>query len=83
VSLMSYLQSREISGMRDWDFSALVMAAMRKADTHNFALLADAFPEIAAELQARYDAPGGALNEGELAWVQQLFAGDARKAAGR
>lgn len=68
MSLVSYLQSREISGQRDWDFSALIMAAMRKADTGNFAALAEAFPAIAAELQARYDAPGGALNDDERAW---------------
>jgi hypothetical protein len=69
MSLASYLQSREISGQRDWDFSALIMAALRKADSDNFAALAVAFPDIAAELQARYDAPGGALDDGERAWL--------------
>lgn len=70
MSLVSYLQSREINGQRDWDFSALVMAAMRKADTDNFAALAVAFPDIAAEMKARYDAPGGALDDGERAWLE-------------
>lgn len=45
----------------DLPFYVLLQAAMRKADTSNFALLADAFPAEAAELRARYDAPGGRL----------------------
>ena len=75
MSLVSYMQSREISYMRDWDFSALIMAALRKADTENFALLVDAFPGIAAELKARRSAPGGVLTEDELAWVQEQKTG--------
>lgn len=75
MSLVSYLQSKEISGQRDWDFSSLVMAAMRKADTGNFTALALAFPDIAAELQARYDAPGGALDDGEREWLIMSRAG--------
>lgn len=42
-------------------FAALIMAAMRKADTENFQALARAFPDIETELQARYNAPGGFL----------------------
>lgn len=45
----------------DPPFHALVMAAMRQADTANLALLRTAFPEVWAELDARRDAPGGAL----------------------
>lgn len=45
-------------------FYALIMAAMRKADSVNAGRLQRAFPEIWNELQARYDAPGGCL-EGE------------------
>lgn len=53
----------------DPSFRALVMAAMRRADTSNLELLKDAFPLIWAELEARYNAPGGLLpgEEGSLA----------------
>ncbi len=37
------------------------MAAMRRADSTNFALLEAAFPAIAGELQQRYNAPAGRL----------------------
>jgi hypothetical protein len=37
------------------------MAAMRQADTGNSIALEQAFPETAAELRARYHAPGGIL----------------------
>ena len=43
------------------DFFALLMAAMRQADTGNASLLRSAFPAVWDELQARYDAPGGVL----------------------
>lgn len=42
-------------------FAALIMAAMRRADTQNAALLRQAWPELWAELEARYNAPGGVL----------------------
>lgn len=45
----------------DAPFYGLVMGAMLRADTINAARLRSAFPEIWAELQARYDAPGGIL----------------------
>ena len=60
MTLFDYRQSLEL-GKGDPQFAALIMAAMRKADSTNFALLHRAFPEIAVELQARYDAPGGLL----------------------
>lgn len=44
-------------------FYALVMAAMRCADSTNQAKLRAAFPEVWAELDARYNAPGGRLPE--------------------
>lgn len=40
---------------------ALIMAAMRRADSFNARILQAAFPELWAETQARYDAPGGRL----------------------
>ena len=45
----------------DAPFYGLIMAALRKADTSNAAKIRAAWPEVAAEFQARYDAPGGYL----------------------
>lgn len=42
-------------------FDALIMAALRRADSSNASTLRAAFPAQAAEAQARYDAPGGIL----------------------
>lgn len=65
MSLFDYKQSI-LLGKGDPSFSALIMAAMRKADTHNSNMLQQAFPEIHLELRQRYDSPGGLL-EGEPA----------------
>lgn len=54
-------EASKVIGRNDFPFYALVMAAMRQADTGNLALLERAFPFVAAELRARYNAPGGAL----------------------
>ena len=43
----------------DAPFSALIMAAMRKADTHNAAALRFAFPDIAREFYERFWCGGG------------------------
>lgn len=42
-------------------FAALVMAAMRRADSANYERLKGAFPEIERELRERYHAPGGRI----------------------
>lgn len=60
MSRYEYEESRRIVA-GDPSFRALVMAAMRRADTANLERLRAAFPEIHAELSARYDAPGGVL----------------------
>jgi len=60
VSLYDYRASLSVS-MADPPFYALVMAAMRGADTTNAARLRMAFPDTWDELQARYNAPGGLL----------------------
>lgn len=57
----AYDQSRELS-RRDPSFYALIMAAMRKADTTNADILARAYPGVWDDLQARHDAPGGVLD---------------------
>lgn len=60
VSLFDYETSRHINSA-DWPFYSLIMAAMRQADTPNRHLLNTAFPAVAYELDARYNAPGGVL----------------------
>jgi hypothetical protein len=64
MSFYDYAVSREINA-EDYPFYALIMAAMRQADTENATLLRKAFPGKWAELDARYHAPGGKL-EGEV-----------------
>lgn len=49
----------------DRPFVAIIMAAMRKADTDNLELLVNAFPQVFTELQQRYNSPGGWLPEDE------------------
>jgi hypothetical protein len=60
MSLYDYEQSRKLSAT-DQPFYALIMAAMRRADTDNLTRLQSAFPEVWRELQTRYNAPGGML----------------------
>lgn len=60
MTRVDYVISKQISAS-DPPFYALVMAAMRKADTRSARLLRDAFPETWAELDARYNAPAGRL----------------------
>lgn len=61
MSLFDYRASQQISAT-DPPFYALIMAAIRKADTFNMARLRAAFPEVYAEFEARYNAPGGVLS---------------------
>ena len=60
MSYHQYQSSKKIAAAH-YPFYAVIMAAMRQADTGNMAKLRAAWPEVAAELQARYDAPGGLL----------------------
>jgi len=64
---MSWLDYRSslILAAQSPSFYALIMAAMRQADTDNATLLKAAWPHVWIELQARYDAPGGFLTEQE------------------
>lgn len=81
MSLYDYRASRTIDA--DAPFYALIMAAMRRADTANLALLQAAWPEVWAELDARYNAAGGALpgdaeygeiQEAKQRWIDQALA---------
>lgn len=60
MSIYDYQVSKEISA-QGYPFYALVMAAMRQADTDNAAALQLVFPQTWEELAARYNAPGGLL----------------------
>lgn len=66
MSLYDYRVSLAIAA-EDYPFSALIMAAMRRADADNLDRLQQAFPHTWAELLARYHAPGGFLSWEEAA----------------
>ena len=69
MSHFDYTTSRLIEAQQ-YPFYALVMAAMRQADSSNQITLAFGFPAVWKELQERYNAPGGVLpsddSEGSL-----------------
>jgi len=50
VGLYDYVLSRELADDASVTFHALLMAAMRRADSYNAALLRAAFPETWAEM---------------------------------
>ena len=62
MSLYNYEVGLRISA-QGYPFYALVQAAMREADTDNLEKLKAAFPDQWNDLQARYNAPGGVLQE--------------------
>jgi hypothetical protein len=62
MSLYDYKESQLISG-KDYQFYALIMAAIRQADSNNLKKLSQAFPETYQEIKARYNAPDGVLPE--------------------
>lgn len=61
MSMYDYRVSSDLE-RADTPFTALIMAAMRRADTFNLSRLVRAFPDVWDELEARYNAPGGVLN---------------------
>lgn len=61
MSLYDYKESQVIES-KDYPFYALIMAAMRKADSTNQAILQQAYPRLWRELVDRYNAPGGVLS---------------------
>lgn len=58
MSLADYEESKRLSS-GDPSIYALLMAAMRKADTENLDKLKRCWPDTLAELQERYNSPGG------------------------
>lgn len=83
MSLHDYARSRAIAN-QDEPFYALIMAAMRRADSANLALLQAGWPQVWHELQQRYNAPGGCLTlvERELLDNFTLDQNDARQELG-
>ena len=63
MSRYDYEISKRIE-LCDYPFYALILAAMRQADTGNAEMLKGCWPGTWSELQRRYNAPGGYL-EGE------------------
>jgi len=70
MSLHEYRSCQEI-GKRHYPFYALIMAAMRQADTDNAFRLRCVFPEVWDELQERYDAPGAHKDISEIMKAQE------------
>jgi len=62
MSLYDYKRSLDVN-LLDFPFAAIIMAAMRQADSDNLEQLRVAFPEIYAELRDRIEAPCGVLPE--------------------
>jgi predicted ArsR family transcriptional regulator len=60
MTLYDYQMSRDLVA-DDPPFAALIMAALRKADTENAAKISAMWPGIAREMRVRYNAPGGLL----------------------
>jgi hypothetical protein len=58
MSLYDYRMCRQLA-QQDPPFYALIMAAMRKADSINLAKLRREWPDVWAELDARYHLPEG------------------------
>jgi len=61
MSLYDYKQSQQIEA-RGYPFYALIMAAMRQADTDNLKRLTLMWPKVSREFNDRYNAPGGVLD---------------------
>lgn len=62
MSYYDYRQSEEINALH-FPFYALIMAAMRQADSDNTVMLRANWPHVWDELQRRYLAPGGKFIE--------------------
>jgi hypothetical protein len=82
MTLHEYQAGREIVLVAQrWPYYALIQAAMRLGDIHNQTKLRLVFPEVWAELQARYNASDGHLPGDELtgeADLQPALVGELR-----
>lgn len=71
MSLHGYHISKNLVA-GDPPFYSLIMAAMRKADTENLRRLKEMWPAVWEELNARYNAPFGALPEDKVTDPEDL-----------
>ncbi len=62
MSLHEYYHAVKLAN-DDQPFYALIMAAMMRADSDNSTILAEAFPEVFAEVTLRYNSAGGHLKD--------------------
>ena len=62
MSIYDYRESIEITH-KDYAFYSLLMALMRKADSINAEKLKAMWPDVWDELDERYNAPGGLIND--------------------
>jgi len=62
MTLYDYEMSQHIEAQA-YPFYALIMTAMRQADTNNLAKLKAEWPNVWDELYRRYHAPGGVIPE--------------------
>ena len=56
---MSFFDYRTSAQMGEASFYALIMAAYRRADSKNAALIQAAWPDVVTEVRERYNLPGG------------------------
>ena len=69
MSFFDYKYSIHIT-QQDYPFYALIMAAMRQADSDNLEMLQQCWPNVWNELQARYYAPAGWLETDPMTMEQ-------------
>jgi hypothetical protein len=74
VTWFDYRESKRFGP--DPNFYALIMAAMRKADTPNAIKLRSAFPDLWDEVQARYNAPGGVIAGDPAGLLERIASGE-------
>ena len=60
MTLYDYRMGRQLES-EGYPFYAVIMAAMRQADTENAIKLKSVFPTVWKELEERYHAPDGIL----------------------
>lgn len=69
----AYDASRDVySYARQAGFYGMLMAALRGADSENYERIRAVFPDVVAELEARYNAPGGVLDAVEETRIERI-----------
>lgn len=71
VSLDEYQESLIINS-KDYQFYALILAAMRQADSDNIELLKGAFPDVWDSFMVRYKEPFGVVPEWDGITTEQF-----------